>query len=31
MKISTKFEVDMTIRCIVIAFWLLICYMTLWP
>ena len=31
MKISTKFEVDTTIRCLVITFWLLIRYVTLWP
>jgi len=35
MKISTKFEVDMTFHCLVIAFVLLICYLTcdldLWP
>ena len=33
MKISAKFEVDMTIRCLVIAFFLLIHYVTLtmWP
>ena len=28
---STKFEVDMTIRCLVIALLLLIHYVTLWP
>ena len=31
VKISSKFEVDMTVGCIVIAFWLLIHYMTLRP
>ena len=31
MKVSTKFEVDMTIRCLVIALLLLIRYVTLWP
>jgi len=31
MKVSTKFEVDMTIRCIVIELLLLIRYVTLWP
>ena len=30
-KIFTKIEVDTTIRCLVIAFWLLICYVTWWP
>jgi len=30
MKVSTKFEVDTTIRCIVIALLLLIRYVTLW-
>ena len=30
-KLSTKFEVDTTIRCLVIALLLLICYVTLWP
>jgi len=30
LKISTKFEVDTTNRCLVIALWLLIRYMTLW-
>jgi len=29
MKVSTKFEVDMTIRCLVIALLLLIRYVTL--
>jgi len=31
MKVSTKFEVDTTIRCLVIALLLLIRYVTLWP
>jgi len=31
VKVSTKFEVDTTIRCIVIALLLLIRYVTLWP
>jgi len=31
MKVSTKFEVDMTNRCLVIALLLLIRYVTLWP
>ena len=31
MKVSTKFEVDTTIRCRVIALLLLIRYVTLWP
>jgi len=31
MKVSTKFEVDMTIRCLVIALLLLIRYVTMWP
>jgi len=31
MKISTKFEVDMAIRCLVIVFLLLILYVILWP
>jgi len=33
MKVSTKFEVDMTIHCLVIALLLLICYVSLrpWP
>jgi len=31
MKVSTKFEVDTTIRCLVIASLLLILYVTLWP
>jgi len=31
MKISTKFRVYTTIRCLVIALLLLICYVTLWP
>ena len=31
VKVSTKFEVDMTIRCLVIALLLLIRYVTLWP
>ena len=31
MKISTKFEVYITFHCLVIAFVLLICYVTLWP
>ena len=31
MKVSTKFKVDTTIRCLVIALFLLIRYMTLWP
>jgi len=31
LKTSTKFEVDMTTRCLFIAFWLLIRYVTLWP
>jgi len=31
MKVSTKFEVDTTIHCLVIALLLLIRYMTLWP
>jgi len=30
MKISTKCEVDMTVCCLVIAFLLLIHYVTLW-
>ena len=28
--ISTKFEVDLTFRCLIISFLLLICYVTLW-
>jgi len=31
MKVSTKLKVDTTIRCLVIALFLLIRYMTLWP
>jgi len=31
MKFSTKFEVDTTIRCLVIVLLLLIRYVTLWP
>jgi len=31
MKVSTKFEVDMTIHCLVIALLLLIRYVTWWP
>jgi len=31
MKVSTKFKVDTTIRCLVIALLLLIRYVTLWP
>ena len=31
VKVSTKFEVDTTIHCLVIALLLLIRYMTLWP
>jgi len=31
MKVSTKFEVDATICCLVIALLLLICYLTFWP
>jgi len=31
MNVSTKFEVDTTIRCLVIALLLLIRYVTLWP
>jgi len=31
MKVSTMFEVDTIIRCLVIALLLLIRYMTLWP
>jgi len=31
MKVFTKFEVDMAIRCLVIALLLLIRYVTLWP
>ena len=31
LKISTKFEADTTIRCLVIALLLLIRYVTLWP
>jgi len=31
MKVLTKFEVDTTIRCLVIALLLLIRYVTLWP
>jgi len=31
MKVNTKFEVDTTIRCLVIALLLLIRYVTLWP
>jgi len=31
MKVSTKFEVDTTIRCLVIALLLLMRYVTLWP
>jgi len=31
VKVSTKFEVDMTIRCLVIALLRLIGYVTLWP
>jgi len=31
VKISTKLEVDTTIRCLIIALLLLIHYMTLWP
>jgi len=31
MTVSTKFEVDTTIRCLVIALLLLIHYVTLWP
>ena len=31
MTVSTKFEVDTTIRCLVIALLLLIRYVTLWP
>jgi len=31
LKISTKFEVDTTFRCLVIALVMLICYVTFWP
>jgi len=31
MKVSTKFNVDTTIRCLVIELLLLIRYMTSWP
>jgi len=31
MKVSIKFEVDMTMHCLVIALLLLIRYVTLWP
>jgi len=31
MKVSTKFEVDTTIRCLVKALLLLIRHVTLWP
>jgi len=31
MKVSTKFKVDTTIRCVVLALLLLICYVTLCP
>jgi len=31
MKVSTKFNVDTTIRCLVIELLLLIHYMTSWP
>jgi len=31
MKVSTKFEVDTTIRCLVIALLRLIRYVTMWP
>jgi len=31
VKVSTKFEVDTIIRCLVIALLLLIRYVTLWP
>jgi len=31
MKVSTKFEGDTSIHCLVIELLLLICYMTSWP
>jgi len=31
VTVSTKFEVDTTIRCLIIALLLLIRYVTLWP
>jgi len=31
MKVSTKFEADTIIRCLVIALLLLIRYVTVWP